>query len=221
MDKLINWMFHFLASNAERELKSPGSNPVEVMSEKLVLQQELDQWPITFHSFMEEHKQDLENCKIDKDSATMVAMIHCGTKALFHISISVGGNNSIDVDYHFKEILWMAEKMMARQGIAGKRPRSFSFETGLVAPLWLLAMNSQDSNMRSKATSILKTWPRREGVWDGQKVAEVIEKAQMSVESNHLCHQKPEITASKLNSSAPGTEDFYACLIKNPWSRNA
>ena len=100
---------------------------------------------------------------------------------------------------------------------AGNQPRSFSFETGLVSAPWLLAMNGQDPEMRAKAVSVLMTWPRREGVWDGQKVADVVERTHELTESNRLGRQQGGAKALEPSSLAADTGDFHACLFKNPW----
>lgn len=52
-------------------------------------------------------------------------------------------------------------------------------------------LNCDDIAMRKRGIALMKKWHRREGVWDGQKVADVLEK----VESGGV----------------------HACILRNPW----
>ena len=48
---------------------------------------------------------------------------------------------------------------------------SFSFEIGLIPPLFLVTLKCRDTTLRYQALDLLERYPRREGVWDSVVIA--------------------------------------------------
>lgn len=127
--------------------------------------------------FMKKQKKQIELSKVDKASATMLDVIYHGTIALYYVSVTDAEKSPVGINYHYESILTLGEEMVDKSEGA-QRSRGLSFETGLVPPLWLLVLNCDNTSMRESGLILMKRWHRREGVWDGQKVADVVEKVQ-------------------------------------------
>ncbi|KAK0111716.1 hypothetical protein ONS95_002059 [Cadophora gregata] len=87
----------------------------------------------------------------------------------------------------FQEIIELSEEILIEQ----KRPDShrpvFTFDTGVVGFLWVVATKCRDSAIRWKAVSLLRESPKREGRWHSAFVAKgaaaVIHLEEQSVEN--------------------------------------
>lgn len=211
-NKLMNWGFHFLASRIEHERGMPEDTTIGNLSEWCVLEKEIDQWSVAFQTFI--HNPDSIISSLDKDSVTMCATIHRGTKALVHLA---AGKSSFEINDDFNEILNMAESIIDNQDVDSKIPhRGSAFETGLVAILWLLTMNCQDPAMRARAIWLMKIWPRRERLWEGARMPSVVERVQDFAQSNAVSTGSPKL---KLGSSAERAGEAKGDLYMHGFSK--
>ena len=64
----------------------------------------------------------------------------------------------------------MAEEILLDDG---KVPRVFTFEMGLIPPLYWTALKCRDARIRSKAFDLLKEAPAREGLWNREEALRV------------------------------------------------
>lgn len=214
VNKLMNWGFHFLGSRIENERGLPEDTEIGNLSEKEALDEAIDQWPSVFESFMRSRDSNISS--LDKDSATMCATIHRGTKVIVHLA---AGRSLFDLNDDFNDILNMAGSIICNYD-SKTRHRGFGFETGLVSMLWVLAMNCPDLAMRSRALWLMKMWPRREGMWNSARISSVVEKVQKSAQSKDVLIESPKV---KLESSmergrvAPG-ELYMQLLSSHPHS---
>ena len=214
MNKLMNWGFHFLGSRIEKEQGLPEDTEIGNLSEKEALKEAIDQWPSVFESFMRSRDSNISS--LDKESATMCATIHRGTKVLVHLA---AGRSLFDLNDDFNDMLNMAESII-RNYDSKTRHRGFGFETGLVSMLWVLAMNCPDPAMRSRAIWVMKVWPRREGLWDSARISSAVEKAQKFAQSNDALIESPKLrlgSSMKRAGVAPG-ELYMQLLSSHPHS---
>jgi hypothetical protein len=195
MNKLMNWAFQFLALRMEHGRGLLKDIKIGNLGERYILEREIDRWMIAFKAFMERANSNLSS--LDSDSAAMCAFIHRGTKLLVHLA---SRQDSFDLYDDFNNVLNKAEKIITNQDADSKTPpRGFAFETGLVAILWLLAINCPDSAMRARIIWLMKMWPRREGVWDGKQSSGAPEQGQESVQQSQ---SRDDFTILRLGSSA-------------------
>lgn len=130
MDKLTNWIFHILATQAEHNYsRSVGQLGGDIKHQKLVLHDQLIRWSDAFDIFMKEQENQIEQKQGDKASATMLSIIYHGTIALYSLSVTGTKKNSININYHFEKILILSEAMIDDSG-GSQQPKGISFETG-------------------------------------------------------------------------------------------
>lgn len=190
----------------------PEDTEIGNLREWWVLEKEIDQWSVAFETFI--HNPDSVISCLDKDSVTMCATIHRGTKVLVHLA---AGKSSFEMNNDFNDILSMAESIIDNQDVDSETPhRGFAFETGLVAILWLLTMNCQDPAMRARAIWLMKMWPRREGLWDGARMSSVVERVQDCAQSNPVSTGSPKL---KLGSSAERAGEVKGDLYMHGFSK--
>jgi len=176
MDKLTNWTSHMLAQQGQASAIGGGK---EVGNQKSVLQGQVTRWGIAFAFFMKKQKKRSDMNKYDKTSAAMVNIGFHSVSLLLHFSVADGKKSSVDVNYHFEKILGLAEAITDVWGKnEGGQPRGLSFETGLVPAMWLLLLRCDDRAMQGRAIRVMRNWDRKEGAWDGQRIADVFEKVQ-------------------------------------------
>ena len=53
----------------------------------------------------------------------------------------------------------------------------FSFRTGFISPVFFVAQNAPDTNLRWRAVRILSERPWREGAWDSAAMAAIAERS--------------------------------------------
>jgi hypothetical protein len=175
MDKLTNWTSHLLAEQATQK---PTSNS-DLGHQKSVLQEQITRWGIAFAIFMKKQKKQIDTNKYDKTSAAMVAILYHSIAPLLHFSVVDKKQSSTDLDFHFEKIMAMCETVIDDwSNNKSQQPKGLSFETGLVPALWLLLLRCDDPAMKQRAINAMRKWDRREGAWDGQRIADVFEKVQ-------------------------------------------
>lgn len=73
----------------------------------------------------------------------------------------------------YTDIVELSEKLITLSP-ASKVPK-FSFDTGVIIPLWFTGHKCRNPTIRRKVISLLVNYPRREGVWDSVFLGLVIE----------------------------------------------
>lgn len=79
-----------------------------------------------------------------------------------------------------EEVLDLSEKLLSEseQNVSHGRRRVFSAETGVVAPLFLVAIKCSDPFLSSRAIDLLAKCSRREGLYDGELVLDILQAIQ-------------------------------------------
>lgn len=71
----------------------------------------------------------------------------------------------------YEEIVDLAEEIL-KDG--GNVPRVFTFEMGLIPPLYWTALKCRDAGIRSRAFNLLRRAPAREGLWNREEALRVV-----------------------------------------------
>ncbi|KAJ4372440.1 hypothetical protein N0V83_004214 [Neocucurbitaria cava] len=182
--KLQNWLFHFLTKNMPYKSHTGEATLAPILEEKGCLTKWFDRWMTKF-----------DNLKNQTGQSDQMA---CGTQTLLiHWQVSC---MLLEADYptdesvfgaspnlRAEEVLSLASNMLEstakENGVAeiAKGPRrKFSSETGVIAPLFTLAMKCSDEHVCNRATELLANSQRREGLYDAGSMATIIHQFKMA-----------------------------------------
>jgi hypothetical protein len=75
----------------------------------------------------------------------------------------------------FTSIINLSELLLAKGSAANALPH-FTFEMGLIPPLYFTAINCRHPTLRRKAVSLLRQGSRRESLWDAEPMARIAER---------------------------------------------
>ncbi|OHF01449.1 C6 zinc finger domain-containing protein, partial [Colletotrichum orchidophilum] len=79
---------------------------------------------------------------------------------------------------HYAELVSLAtllqQGLVARQRETGSLPRSFTFDIGIIPPLYFILVTCQDPVIQGKALDVLRNYPQRENLWDGNFVRNLL-----------------------------------------------
>lgn len=175
--KLQNWLFHFLNENLA--YKGDESDPisVDVLDEKRCLYEQLETWQVRFDPLSHQSAGGpLEVCGIKvllihwKVSRMLLASDCPHDETVFGSSPNPEAGRVLELA---SDILQATEERNASAEAAKSPRRNFSSETGIVAPLFILAMKCHDEDICSKAMDMLAVSRRREGLYDSQTMADI------------------------------------------------
>ncbi|KAH8694346.1 hypothetical protein BGZ61DRAFT_532441 [Ilyonectria robusta] len=81
-------------------------------------------------------------------------------------------------------ILNLAE-LLVRSGGSEAHP-IFTWHADLIPPLYLVGLSSGDADIQQRTTTLLRSMRRREGIWDSQEVAEILETMHLAAKQDLL-----------------------------------
>ena len=84
----------------------------------------------------------------------------------------------------FTSVITLSESLLIK-GTVGDALPHFTFEMGLIPPLYFTAINCRHPLLRRKAVALLRQGSRREGLWDAEPMARVAERV-IELEENNL-----------------------------------
>ncbi len=164
-----------------------SSRPPEPIDTEAVLRSksrsdvELGRWLITFNAFRDKTRQDR--------AWTPELQYACTHLEIYHTLILICSDPLCSYSeylydrYHlqFESIIDRVQSLTAatlsnRCSERDLSKLSFSFEMGLVCPLFVTATRCRDPKLRRRAITLLSSLNRREGVWDSPGAAKVAEK---------------------------------------------
>ncbi|RYP05514.1 hypothetical protein DL764_003774 [Monosporascus ibericus] len=180
--KLQGSIFSFLSRNVDLKCEVKELIPANILQEKDFLMQQYSRW--------------LKKFDDNRPRAGHDGQAVCGIQTLliqFHVSRMLVASSFPADDSVFgsspnetaEAVLQMAENILRLTGegkasveVAKNPRRNLSSETGIVAPLFLLAMKCSDESVCSRAAELLATSQRREGLYDAQTMARIIGQLQ-------------------------------------------
>ncbi|KAF5009153.1 hypothetical protein FDECE_4597 [Fusarium decemcellulare] len=184
--KLQNHLFRFRVNNTHLECDTKGPIPPVVLQENSLLVQQFELWKREFDGFC---SRALHDEQVEYGMQTLLVHFHVShmlAMSSFPVNHDVFG---VSPNASARAVVELAERILQRpreqnaKAPAAKNPRrNFSSETGIVAPLFLLAMKCSDEVVCSRAADLLTTSERREGLYDAQLMAEILNRLRLSRE---------------------------------------
>jgi len=191
--KLQNWLFRLLTTNIKYKFWPQEQLPAFIVEEKHNLEEQYKRWSQTFEEFMKQQQLQDEPDKWRGNHADQKSIQEGASALRIHYRItqmlllaSLPEDQTIfgsSPNPAAEEIIDLAETFLARTrdrnatAAAAQTPhRNFSSETGIIAPLFLLAMKCSDVHVCEKAVALLAASHRREGLYDAQMVVGIVER---------------------------------------------
>ncbi|KAM0210753.1 hypothetical protein ACHAQD_010630 [Fusarium lateritium] len=176
--RLQAWLYHFVNKNSDYHDEPKESLPVIILQEKDALMQGYTSWITAINSFEDENK-----CKDETLHGIRTLLVH------FHVCRMIVESKFPNDPEVFgaspnpaaHKILDLAETLLQYTTLINGSPnvtksprRNFSLETGVVAPLFALAIKCSDESVATRAAHMLTSSQRREGLYDSQSMAQII-----------------------------------------------
>ncbi|KFY74019.1 hypothetical protein V499_05915 [Pseudogymnoascus sp. VKM F-103] len=80
-----------------------------------------------------------------------------------------------DFTSEFEDIVTLSQMLLKTNWIHQSATICFTFDLGIILPLWLVGIKCRVKSIRRQVISLLRLHPRREGVWDSKLVTKMIE----------------------------------------------
>jgi hypothetical protein len=163
---------------------SAESSEGEALAEEALANQtyhlsEVTQWNNSFEAFLQQKKEH-------KSSASgMLLRLHYLTTYFALLSaLSLDAMVYDDYTAEMSEIVTLSQRLV---DILKSRPDNsrFSFDLGVIIPLYLIGLRCRVSSIRAHAIHLLLSWPRREGIWDSIFAGKIAQWVQQ-IEEEHL-----------------------------------
>ena len=172
LNRLQNWLFRFLGENVGFKGLLWEQIPSHVRAEKAQLVRDYARWGMMFEAFRGKSGEMSNGEKI-------LGVQHRVTQLLLESTLP-DDTSTFGFDSSAWSLLKGIEDVLRSSGDgdeqSGLQCRSFSSETGVVAPLFLLAVKCSDGHVADKAAALLAACGRREGLYDAQVMAGVLQK---------------------------------------------
>ncbi|KLO81891.1 uncharacterized protein LW93_7053 [Fusarium fujikuroi] len=185
--KLQAWLYRFVNKNAEFYQDAKESLSLDTLKEKSSLEQAYNAWIEGINEF---ENKDQHDGQILHGIRTLLVHFHVCQMILqskFPQDHGVFGASPNPTAHH---ILDLAETLLEyttqvnASPSATKTPRrNFSLETGVVAPLFALAIKCSDDSAATRAAQMLASSHRREGLYDAQTMSHIINELKISRDS--------------------------------------
>lgn len=222
LDSLMNQFSSFLMKNAAYREASFIDIPIPTLERKQDFDLQLQKWKLSYDTFCKE--SIIEKSKIpekEQKRSRQLLEIHYYTLQLFFnsafpINPTIFGRSP---NLQVEEILRKAEDLIASYEKPGRRQRTFSAETGIIAPLFLIAMKVTDPTLASRVVQLLLRCNRREGLYDSEVIAQLILEIQRTRNARqHGVHafDRLEERFSDLVSSSGSLESAVADIADLP-----
>jgi len=182
--KLQSWLYSFVNRHVELHEASVELLNADILDEKDALVQAYHRWSRAF--------DDLQLAKKDDGQDTyglLVLLIHfliCQMilESKFPVNEEVFGASP---NPRAHKILDLAETLLDHTAKLNTSPsatdtprRNFSLESGVIAPLFALALKCSDESVATRAAQLLSSSQRREGLYDAQTMAQTLTQLRIS-----------------------------------------
>lgn len=116
-------------------------------------------------------------------SASFVDLYASTVLQLYHLIVYIWISTCVDKSEtvfdaylaEFASVTSLAETLLAKGSATNALPH-FTFEMGIIPPLYFTAINCRHPTLRRKAVSLLRQGSMREGLWDAEPMARVAER---------------------------------------------
>ena len=136
----------------------------------------LPQWSAAFHAFVA--KAGPTPSPKDLQGAMLLEIQYKCTKILLSVGLPPRETAFDDFGALFERIIPLATSVIHMSGSCGSSERTgrFSFETGLVPPLYFTATRCRDPWIRRQALSLLSSTPRQECIWNSEMLSKIAKR---------------------------------------------
>jgi hypothetical protein len=136
----------------------------------------LSQWSRLFSAFMTSSGADLGPA--DRQRASLLEVQYKVAIILFATGISPQETAFDAFNSDFDSIVTVASSLVVNNQGPGilEGTEQFSFDMGIVPPLYFTASRCRDPSIRRRALSILSANPRQEGVWNSDMLAKIAKR---------------------------------------------
>ncbi|KAK2756925.1 hypothetical protein FQN54_004893 [Arachnomyces sp. PD_36] len=208
---LQNWLFRFLIENIHYKSLVEKDLPAHILQEKEIIMQKFSEWARKFDDFrFWDERSDQATCTCN--AQTLLVQFYI-SRMLLEASFPNNDNTfGASPNESAETILELADNILRRAterdasdaALATKNlRRSFSSETGIVAPLFVLAMKCLDVSVRERAVKLLRTSQRREGLYDAQTMITIVDKLKV------VKRQKQEMNEYDATATESAALEFY------------
>ncbi|TPX09844.1 uncharacterized protein E0L32_008866 [Thyridium curvatum] len=181
LTKLESRVLGFLISNNQYKFYAAEELPPWLVEQKALYAEQYDKWSVFFDEFTAQQVHPSTCAMAEFQSATLMLRIHYRIMLLllqssFPNDLSIFAPSPADPSKSaIAKVLEDARSIIeANDRPEGKR-MSFSAETGVIAPLFLIAMKSGDLNIICQARLLLASSKRREGPYDTEMAGDILE----------------------------------------------
>jgi hypothetical protein len=136
----------------------------------------LSQWSLLFGAFMRSSGADLG--PEDRQRASLLEIQYKTAIILFATGMSPQETAFDAFNSDFDSIVTVTSSLVVNNQGSGifKRTGQFSFDMGVIPPLYFTASRCRDPSIRRRALSILSANSRQEGVWNSDMLAKIAER---------------------------------------------
>ncbi|KAI1071655.1 hypothetical protein LB507_005303 [Fusarium sp. FIESC RH6] len=210
--KLQSWLYSFVNRHVELHEASVDLLSADILDEKDALVQAYNRWSRAFDELQRPKNDDGQDTH-----GVRVLLIHfhiCQMilESKFPVNEEIFGASPNPTAH---KILDLAETLLDHATKLNSSPtatqtprRNFSLESGVVAPLFALALKCSDESVATRAAGMLSSTHRREGLYDAQTMAQILNQLRISRDGDPGI--KKEVTSengivSALEYHIPGT----------------
>lgn len=178
--KLHNWLFQFLAKHRAFKNTREESIPTAILQGKLHLKDQLNRWKSRLEEFNRRSEHSTQTtCAIQvllilwRVSCMLLDAGFPANESIFGASPNTEAREVINLA---SSVLEATRERNASATVIKSPRRNFSSETGVVAPLFILAMKCSDEWVCDRAVELLSASQRREGLYDSQAMAAIVQQ---------------------------------------------
>ena len=160
-------------------------------------------WNKAFENFMNTHSTKLDSKQLR--GAALLKIQHMGIKIMTDSAPSILGDDRSTQEVHndpatyvnlendFETIVKLSKSLLSAAELDAKNGRpslSFSTDMGIIAPLYYTATHSTNKSTRAIAVELLSSCPRREGMWDSHRSAQIVREFWVCEERHKMLVQE-------------------------------
>jgi hypothetical protein len=171
----------------------PEKKDISSKREKLLV--DLAQWSAAFDSFL---NRMIRTSTEEQTRATQLLQIQ-QLAGYIHLSVTVSDEETSFDRFlpMFQKTVSLAEALLSPSDISSKldkrRSKKFLYEDGVIPPLYLVGLKCRDPVVRRKAQGLLASARRKEGVWESDKMAKVVEQIIAIEESGRVIYSSSQV----------------------------
>jgi hypothetical protein len=138
----------------------------------------LTQWKIAFASLIgaAQQQSSLTDLEVKEVHVLQIRALHCTAVLAYQGRCRGVAQDELiwdDFAAEHEQMISLAESCLGQD--SSNRVPVFSLQLGIVAPLYMMALQCRDPRLRRRALAVLRQYPRREGFWDSVRATTIVE----------------------------------------------